>query len=88
MTLMSAYSTWERILRVSSYPSIRGIFMSVNGMVLRTGQTLGPLVMAGVFAWGGMDRVFFAATLICLVMFLALPGIIGRGRKEGVVSQP
>lgn len=59
----------------------RGIFMSVNGMVLRTGQTLGPLVMAGVFAWGGMDRVFFAATLICLVMFLALPGIIGPGRS-------
>jgi MFS family permease len=58
----------------------RGIFMSVNGMVLRTGQTLGPVVMAGVFAWGGMDRVFFVATAICLVMFFALPRVIGRER--------
>ena len=56
----------------------RAIFMSANGMVLRIGQTLGPLVMAGVFAWGGMDRVFYAAMAICLGMFLALPWMIGR----------
>ena len=34
----------------------RAIFMSVNGMVLRVGQTLGPLIMAGVAAVGGIDR--------------------------------
>jgi ACDE family multidrug resistance protein len=54
----------------------RGVFMSVNGMVLRAGQTLGPLIMAGVFAWGGMDWVFYAATGICLGVFLILPAMI------------
>ena len=33
----------------------RAIFMSVNGMVLRVGQTLGPLIMAGVCG-SGWDR--------------------------------
>jgi MFS family permease len=56
----------------------RAIFMSANGMVLRIGQTLGPLVMAGVFAWGGMDRVFYAAMAICIGMFLLLPWMIGK----------
>ena len=56
----------------------RAIFMSANGMVLRIGQTLGPLVMAGVFAWGGMDRVFYAAMGICVGMFLILPWMIGK----------
>lgn len=54
----------------------RGIFMSVNGMVLRTGQTLGPILMAGVFAWGGMASVFYAASGICLGVFLGLPVMI------------
>ncbi|MFC1662521.1 MFS transporter, partial [Gemmatimonadota bacterium] len=57
----------------------RGIFMSMNGMVLRIGQTLGPVVMAGVFAWGGMAQVFYAATSICLAMFLVMPWMIGTG---------
>jgi predicted MFS family arabinose efflux permease len=54
----------------------RGIFMSVNGMVLRLGQTLGPLVMAVVFAWGGMARVFYVAAAICLGMFMLMPWLL------------
>lgn len=56
----------------------RAIFMSGNGMVLRVGQTLGPLIMAGVFAWGGMEMVFYAAAGICIGMFLLIPWMIGR----------
>ena len=56
----------------------RAIFMSANGMVLRVGQTLGPLIMAGVFAWGGMVWVFYAAAGICLGMLIILPWMIGR----------
>jgi len=54
----------------------RGVFMSVNGTVLRGGQTLGPMVMAGVFAWGGMEWVFYAAAGICLGVALFLPFLI------------
>ena len=56
----------------------RAIFMSANGMVLRVGQTLGPLIMAGVFAWGGMTWVFYAAMGICIGMFFFLPSMLGR----------
>jgi hypothetical protein len=34
--------------------------------------------MAGVFAWGGMEAVFYAATGICIGMFLLLPLMIGK----------
>jgi len=56
----------------------RGIFMSVNGMVLRGGQTLGPVIMAGVFTWGGTDSVFFASAGICFGVFLLLPLLLFR----------
>jgi ACDE family multidrug resistance protein len=56
----------------------RAIFMSANGMVLRVGQTLGPLIMAGVFGWGGMESVFYAAMGICIGMFILLPWMIGK----------
>ncbi len=51
----------------------RGIFMSANGMVLRVGQTLGPLVMAGISVGMGMTWVFYAATGFCVGMSLILP---------------
>ncbi|MGW8266439.1 MAG: MFS transporter [Longimicrobiales bacterium] len=57
----------------------RAIFMSVNGMVLRTGQTLGPIIMGGVFALGGMAWVFYSAAGICLGVFLTLPLMIRPG---------
>jgi len=56
----------------------RGVFMSVNGMVLRGGQTLGPVIMAGVFTWGGMSSVFFASASICVGVFLSLPLLLFR----------
>ena len=57
----------------------RGIFMSVNGMVLRLGQTLGPLVMAGASTLWGLEAAFYTATAICAAVFLILPWMIGKG---------
>jgi predicted MFS family arabinose efflux permease len=59
----------------------RAVFMGVNGMVIRVGQASGPVIMAGVFAVGGMNQVFFTASGVCLVVFLALPFLLKRGRK-------
>ena len=47
-------STWLQRL----YFIIRAAIMSVNGMVLRLGQTLGPLVIAPVYAFGGLMVAF------------------------------
>ncbi len=38
----------------------RASFMSVNGMVLRLGQTLGPVLMGVIFAVWGTEGAFFA----------------------------
>lgn len=49
----------------------RGIFMSINGMVLRLGQTLGPVLMGSVFGVWGMDGVFYAGACLSLIMFVS-----------------
>jgi ACDE family multidrug resistance protein len=46
----------------------RGAMMSVNGMVLRLGQTLGPLVMGAVLTISGLTGVFFGGAVCALVM--------------------
>jgi len=44
----------------------RAAFMSLNGMVLRLGQTLGPVLAAAAFGLGGLPAVFVAATVVAL----------------------
>ncbi|WP_035075196.1 MFS transporter [Maridesulfovibrio zosterae] len=48
----------------------RAIFMSINGMLLRLGQTLAPLLMGLVYAGFKLDAVFYAGAVIALAMFL------------------
>ncbi len=47
----------------------RGIFMSLNGMVLRLGQTIGPILMGLVFVIWGIAGVFYAGAAVAFVMF-------------------
>jgi MFS family permease len=44
----------------------RAAFMSVNGMILRTGQTIGPIIMGGIFDFIGLNWVFFAGFLFSI----------------------
>jgi len=48
----------------------RAAFMSLNGMVLRLGQTLGPLVMGAIFLVGGFEGTFFASAGLSVAMFV------------------
>lgn len=50
----------------------RAAFMSMNGMVLRVGQTLGPLVMGLFFVIGNISAVFLAGSLLALLMIVPL----------------
>lgn len=54
----------------------RGAFMALNGMVLRVGQTLGPLVMGGAYALWGLEGVFdtgaFLAGCMCVMLYFFL----------------
>jgi len=57
----------------------RAAFMSLNGMVLRLGQTLGPLVTGAVFGLWGIGGAFFAGAGFSLAMFVLVLILIGRG---------
>lgn len=46
----------------------RAAFMSLNGMVLRLGQTLGPLIMGFVFGMLGIEFVFYAGAVLAVIM--------------------
>ncbi len=58
MTLLAGFAPDDR----------RAAFMSLNGTVLRVGQTLGPLIMTAVFAAAGFTAVYLAGAAIALVM--------------------
>jgi predicted MFS family arabinose efflux permease len=66
----------------------RGIFMSLNGMVIRIGQALGPVIMAGVYAVGGMNAVFLTAFGGSLLLAGGLPFFLGRGGATTRRSTP
>jgi len=59
----------------------RAAIMSMNGMVLRMGQTLGPIVMAAVFGVWGFRGVYFAGAILALGM-VAVAGIIVEQPRE------
>lgn len=50
----------------------RGMFMSFNGMVLRIGQTTGPLIIGWFFVLGGHLWAFAGASIMALVMLAVL----------------
>lgn len=51
----------------------RAVILSLNGTVLRLGQTLGPLLMATVYALTCLDGVFYAGSIVAvLMMFLVV----------------
>ncbi len=48
----------------------RAGFMSINGMILRIGQTFGPLFIGIFYALGGTGTAFIGGALVALAMFI------------------
>ena len=48
----------------------RAAFMSINSMVLRIGQTVGPLFIGMFFTLGGIEWVFYSGALVSCVMLV------------------
>jgi hypothetical protein len=51
--------------------------MSLNGTVLRLGQTLGPILMTGVYSAGGFRAVYAAGAGLAVAM-AALTAVVVR----------
>jgi predicted MFS family arabinose efflux permease len=60
MTLAASFAPMEQ----------RGVLMSVNGMVFRIGQTLGPLLMGVLFGVSGLSGAFFGGAGCALLLFV------------------
>ncbi len=58
----------------------RGAFMSTNGMVLRIGQTLGPLVVGVGFSMGSLAGAYYLAAAIALIGLLVLFTMISENK--------
>ncbi len=54
----------------------RGAFLSINGMILRLGQTLGPLFMAALAAPVGLTGAYLAAAGLALAAFVMTVTIV------------
>jgi len=67
-----------------SFASIneRAAFMSVNAMVLRIGQTVGPLIIGVCHSMGGLRSGFFGGAVIAAIMFLVLIFMIQEPPRE------
>ncbi len=48
----------------------RAVFMSLNGMVLRLGQTLGPVLMGMIYITFGIDAAFYSGAGFAVVMII------------------
>jgi hypothetical protein len=53
-------------------PEQRGGVLSVNGMVLRLGQTLGPLMMSTLFVFSGYVGAYLLAAVMSVLIYLFL----------------
>ncbi len=58
--------------------SERAAFMSINGMVLRIGQTLGPIIAALFYFNQNLQPVFILTAVIALGMVVVLKFMVGK----------
>ena len=58
----------------------RGIFMSINGMVIRLGQTLGPLIIGIGYSLNDLKGAYYLAAGFALTGFLIAVILIRKDR--------
>ncbi len=68
----------QTLLAGSAPMEYRAAFMSVNGMVLRLGQTLGPIFTGFAFTIAGMEATFITGAAFAVVMAALIAVIVKR----------
>lgn len=56
----------------------RGAFMSINGMLLRLGQTLGPLLVGGAVSLWNIQAAFYAGAALAFITLVVVVATIPR----------
>lgn len=65
----------------------RGAFMSLNSMVLRVGQTLGPLLIGVFYEFGGIRTAFAAGAGIAVLMFLLILILVNPSKEDAATQK-
>lgn len=60
----------------------RAAFMSFNSMVLRIGQTLGPLVIGIFYAWGNLKGSFSGGAVVAFIMAVTVGAMVKAVKSE------
>jgi len=71
----------QTLLSGSAPIEYRAAFMSLSGMVLRLGQTLGPIFTGLVFVAFGMKPAFYAGAFIAVIMIFMVVFILKNFNK-------
>ncbi|WP_319780846.1 MFS transporter [Maridesulfovibrio sp.] len=62
----------------------RAIFMSVNGMLLRAGQTIAPILMGLVYSGLNLEAVFYAGAVVAAAIFIVSTMFLTGFKAEAV----
>lgn len=65
----------------------RAAFMSVNSMVLRIGQTIGPLLIGMFYAIGSLSGSFIAGAVVAAMMFGVIAGMVKLSDPTKLISK-
>jgi MFS family permease len=57
----------------------RAVLMSVNGMVLRLGQTLGPLVAGAMLGLAGLPGTYYGSAVLAAAMLVVVTAFVREG---------
>lgn len=66
----------QTLIAKSVRPGQRAAILSINGMVLRLGQTIGPMIMAILFALLGMEGSYVAMAIVSVGIFAWLRSMV------------
>ena len=61
----------------------RGVILSLNGMVLRIGEAVGPLLLGGALVLGGIEAVFYAAAGGAAVVAMGAVFVLRTPSRDG-----
>ena len=59
----------------------RGVFMSINGMVLRLGQTIGPILIGFAYAYAQIDGAFYTSALVAVLVLVIIFSMLNNVKK-------
>ncbi|RKD86126.1 MFS transporter [Mangrovibacterium diazotrophicum] len=65
----------------------RAAFMSLNSMVLRVGQTLGPLLIGVFYEFGGIRTAFAGGAAVAVLMFLLILILVNPSKEDAVTQK-